>query len=273
MEKEISREEAEAASLELKCKNCGTPLNQEDDYCGHCGAKVIRNRLTIRTLFHHINETYFNYDNKLLRTFLTLFSDPKDVIVGYISGVRRKYVDVISYFAIAITLSGLQIFVTRKVGMDMDFYDTSTAVGRQQQAMFNRIYSFSTDYQSLVLMTYVPIYALIAKLIFRRYKKFNYTELLVFFLYTQAHLSIIFAVATPLLILPGIISLVTLGTIIIPLQLLYFIYALKEVFGLTGKQIFWRTVMFLLLILLLLVIFSVGFAAFMIKTGILENNT
>ena len=96
--------------IKMNCKNCKTTLEESDDYCRNCGGKVIRNRLTIKSLFHHFSETYFNYDNKLLRTFLTLFSKPEEVIVGYINGTRKKYVDVIGYFALAITLSGLQIF-------------------------------------------------------------------------------------------------------------------------------------------------------------------
>jgi hypothetical protein len=157
-------------------------LSQDDDYCNQCGAKIIRNRLTIKSLFHNINETFFNYDNKFLRTFINLFRKPEDVIVGYIGGMRKKYVDVISYFALAITLSGLQILFLSKLDMDMSLYDTSKDLGKQQQAMFDNFYKFTTEYQSLMMLLYIPFYALLAKLLFRRYKKFNYTEMLVIFL-------------------------------------------------------------------------------------------
>ena len=52
----------------MNCKNCHTELHDHDDYCPNCGARVIRNRLTFKNLFEHISETFFNYDNKLLRT-------------------------------------------------------------------------------------------------------------------------------------------------------------------------------------------------------------
>lgn len=185
--------------------------------------------------------------------------------------MRRKYVDVISYFAIAITLSGLQIFVMHKVGLDLEFYDTSTELGKRQQEMFEGIYKITTEYQSLVLMSYIPVYALISGLVFRRYKKFNYTELLVVFLYTQAPLSIVFALAIPLLVVPGIVPLVTIGTIGMPLQFICYIYALKRVFGLSARQMFWRTMLFLLLFLILFILFSIVFAVFMIRSGMFEN--
>lgn len=256
----------------MNCKNCKTYLEQSDDYCGTCGGKVIRNRLTIKSLFHHISETYFNYDNKLLRTYLTLFSEPEDVIVGYINGTRKKYVDVIGYFALAITLSGLQLFFLSKLDMDMPgYYDTTTDIGRKQEAFTKAIYTFTTEYQALVLMLYIPFYALFAKLVFRKYKKFNYTELLVVFLYCQAHLSITSAVLIPLLSISDSMSLGLLSSLILPIQFIYFIYALKRVYGLTGRQMFFRTLVFLLWMLLLFIVLSVITAVIMIKSGMFDK--
>jgi hypothetical protein len=255
----------------MNCKNCARLLGEADEYCGNCGGKVIRKRLTIANLFHHINETYFNYDNKLLRTFLSLISRPEEVINGYINGVRKKYVDVVSYFALAITLSGLQIFVLGKVGLDMNFYDTSTEVGRQQQAMFESIYKYTTEYQSLVMMLYIPIYAAMAMLVFRKYRKFNYTELLVVFMYAQAE----FSICTALMVLPmaalGSMSFMLLGNLILPLQLVYYIYLLKRVYGLSMGQMFRRTLVFFALLLGLFFLFGVLTAVIMIKMGMFDK--
>jgi hypothetical protein len=256
---------------QLNCKNCARELAAQDDYCSNCGGKVIRNRLTLRNLFHHISETYFNYDNKLLRTFFSLFNQPEDVINGYINGVRKKYVDVVSYFALAITLSGLQIFIMGKLGMDMNMYDTSTELGRKQQAMFEQIYTYTTEYQSLVMMLYIPLYALIALPIFRKYKRFNYTELLVVFMYGQAH----FSICSALFILPlsmlGSASFALLGTLILPLQIVFFAFVLKRVYGLTVKQILWRTFIFLIVLFVLFVIASILVAVVMYQSGMLDK--
>ncbi|MGB6037291.1 MAG: DUF3667 domain-containing protein [Cryomorphaceae bacterium] len=256
----------------VECKNCKQNLLQQDDYCRQCGGKVIRNRLTLKNLFHHITETFFNPDNKLLRTFISLFSEPEDVIVGYIRGTRKKYVDVIAYFALAISLSGLQLFVLSKMDIDMSgAWDTNTEVGKQQQAFTEAIYKYTSEYQSLVMMLYIPFYALFAKLVFRKYKKFNYTELLVVFLYCQAHLSITSAVLIPLLSISDSMSLGLLSSLIVPIQFIYFIYALKRVYGLTGRQMFFRTLVFLLWMLLLFIILSFVTAAIMIKLGMFDK--
>ena len=90
----------------MNCKNCKTELSIDSSYCNTCGGRVVRNRLTFRNLFEHITETFFNFDNKLLRTFIDLFTKPERVIAGYISGVRRQYVNPISYLALVLTIGG-----------------------------------------------------------------------------------------------------------------------------------------------------------------------
>lgn len=62
----------------MACKNCNTELTTDSEYCYHCGAKVIRNRLTIKNLFEHFSEQFLNYDNKFLQTFILLFKKPEE---------------------------------------------------------------------------------------------------------------------------------------------------------------------------------------------------
>ena len=71
----------------MNCKNCHTELKELDDYCKSCGGKVVRNRLTLKHLFEHLSETFFNYDNKLLRTIIDLVRIPEKVIDSYVIGI------------------------------------------------------------------------------------------------------------------------------------------------------------------------------------------
>ena len=165
----------------MECKNCQSTLNQEDDYCPSCGAKVIRNRLTLKNLLQHFSEAYLNYDNKLLQTFLHLFTKPEVVIEGYIDGTRKRYVDAITYFTIALTISGLQMFILKKFfpeAMDITFM-----AGKGTEEFQHKNIQFVQEYQSLIMMLSVPIYALMSRLTFLNLKKFNYTEHLVIFMY------------------------------------------------------------------------------------------
>ncbi|WP_297793856.1 DUF3667 domain-containing protein [uncultured Eudoraea sp.] len=81
----------------MECKNCGTTLNEDVNYCSNCGARIIRKRLTFKNLSHDLIERYFDLDNTFLRTFIHMFTKPEQVIEGYISGIRRKYLNPISY--------------------------------------------------------------------------------------------------------------------------------------------------------------------------------
>ncbi|WP_369598046.1 DUF3667 domain-containing protein [Mesonia mobilis] len=55
---------------------------------------------------------FLNYDNTFLKTYAHLFTQPHIVIGDYINGVRKKYLNVVSYITIALTLAG---FYTKKL--------------------------------------------------------------------------------------------------------------------------------------------------------------
>ena len=155
----------------MNCKNCNTKLPEHLNYCYLCGAKVIRNRLTLKNLIASFSEQFLNYDNKFLQTFLMLIKNPGEVINSYINGTRKKYVNVISYFAIAITISGLQIYILQKYPMDFDAYLNPDPNIAQLQKQYNdSMFRTISEYNSLMMMLYIPIYALFAKLIFLRNK-------------------------------------------------------------------------------------------------------
>ena len=96
------------------CKNCESPLLAENNYCNVCGARVIHNRLSFKILFAQFTEEFLNYDNKFFKTFIHLFSRPEEVILGYMKGVRKRYANPVSYFAIALSLTGLWMFIVNK---------------------------------------------------------------------------------------------------------------------------------------------------------------
>ena len=139
----------------MNCKNCHTKLPLDSDFCNSCGGKVIRNRLTFRNLFEHISETFFNYDNKLLRTFIDLFKKPELVIDGYIEGVRKRYVNPISFFGISLTLSGLSIFIIKKYYLQyLDFsqiFQGELFDNPMSKQMMENSSNSSLEYGSLIL--------------------------------------------------------------------------------------------------------------------------
>lgn len=255
----------------MTCKNCQNKLNDSNDYCNACGAKIIRNRLTLRNLTADIGEQYLDYDNKFLQTFIHLFKKPEDVIGGYINGTRKQYVNVISYFAIAITLSGLQIYIMKKYGMDLSMITNDNAVlAEQQQQLNSKVFEIVSEYQSLLMMLYIPLYALMAKLTFLKNKLYNYTEIIVIFMYAQAQVSIVAAILTVILVPLGV-SMSILGLITLPLQFFFFAFCLKRMYRLDVAQIILKALIFLIILGVLGAILSVVAAYFMYQSGMFEE--
>lgn len=252
----------------MNCKNCDTTLMDDFNYCSSCGAKTIRNRLTIKTLLNDFGEQYLNLDNKFLKTFFALFTKSEIVIGGYINGTRKKYVNAISYFTIAITFSGLYLFVLNRF-----FPDTMAMpnyMPESQKEFQNNTMSIVQEYQSIIAMLLIPVYALMSKLVFIGLKKYNFTELLVVFMYTQSQISIVMAI----LIIIGAslgINFYMMSFISIPIMILYTSYCLFRLYGLTLKGIILRTLLFLFVLGISYFVFIILILIIMYLSGDLEQ--
>lgn len=250
----------------MKCKNCRTEISEQDDYCKSCGGKVIRNRLSFKNLFDHLSETFFNYDNKLLRTFVQLFKQPEDVIVGYINGVRKKYINPISFFGLALTLSGLSILIIKKFYIEyLDFSVILEGTNVPDEILKN-ISSESLEYNSLFYSILVPLFALISWVTFLD-KKYNFTEHNIIYLYTMSLLNILLVVLAQLALLIAPTYYLIFSIFSYPLMFIYNCYVLNRIFQLSIFQLILRSMVALFLFFLsyigiTLIVFSV-----MILTG------
>jgi hypothetical protein len=253
----------------MTCKNCDSLLKEQDDFCNSCGAKVIRNRLTIRNLFEHFSETFFNYDNKFLQTFIHLFTKPEVVIGCYIDGTRKKYVNVISYFAVSLTVFGLQLFIMNtffKDAFDLSSFNKSAASGFdspeefiKSQEQFQKIIS---NYQSLIYIITIPITSFATWIAFyiSSSRMYNYTEHAVVNLYYSGQVIIITSLFTIVLLFFGI-DFITTSTVLSILSIFYLAYIFKRLFNLKFGDL-------LLKILLVLLAYFFIFLIATIITGI-----
>lgn len=218
----------------MQCKNCHTELTPESDFCNSCGGKVIRNRLTFKNLFEHISETFFNYDNKLLRTLIDLAKKPEVVIGGYIAGVRKRYVNPISFFGLTLTLVGLEWFILRKFFPDQINLSSLSFGGNE--STLNSIFNFVQDYSSVTMLLLVPVYAIISRTVFFDNKTYNYVEHIVAFAYMMAFLSLLGAILNFIgLSLGSDIGLIAYANL--PLQIIYISYCFKKLYKINMMQI------------------------------------
>lgn len=249
----------------MECKNCKISLEESDNYCNGCGAKVIRNRLAFRHLWADFAQQFLNYDNRFLKTYFGIFKHPEVVIGSYISGTRKKYVNVLSYFALAVTLSGAQLFVFRKFFPEaMDLSALVPANTPKESLDISWVY----DYFSLIALINLPIYGLMARVSFIGLKKFNYTEHLTIMTYLVAQFSMTnVLVLTPIVVLTGA-NFFIVGNISNLILMIFTAHTYKRLYPLSTEGIILRSMWFAAILVILLIISSIiQFAVMVISAG------
>lgn len=260
------------------CKGCNASMALDQLFCNECGAKRMYNRLNWRVLVADFTDRFLNIENNFLRTFIDLFKDPKDVIDGYINGVRKKHLSAFSYFAIAVTLAGLSAFIMKNWFLD-DIIATQTSMfdGAPQaeiQKEFQKDWIKAVmDYQSVVYFLSIPIMAFISWIVFWNYKKYNFVEQVVIYLYGYSHIAIATGIIGLFLIwFQSIYQIYSFALLFF--QIIYLGYVLKKLYDLDWGGIILKTALFLLV---LGVVFVVVIVIVMIigvvlgATGMLED--
>lgn len=188
--------------MERNCKNCKKLLYAQQNYCSHCGSKWVEYRLTPRKITTELSNRYLGTDNVFLVTILGLLRYPEDVINGYISGQRKKYVNPINFYLISLSLVGLQIFILKHFAPDtlgMNIAELNNGQNNTGQSIES--YSeFFYDYIGAFTTFFLPAYALSGYIVFLDIKKYNLTEHLILYVYVFGLVNIVTFLATPLMI-------------------------------------------------------------------------
>lgn len=256
------------------CKNCTYILDEAQEYCGQCGARFIDNRFSFAYLFQELSDRYLGTDNVLFRTISHLLYQPEKVVNGYLLGLRKRYTNVINFFAIALTLLGIEMFIIKKFFADamlkpMEQFNDANAekMGFDPTSMMQHM----MEYQSLYLMLSIPVLALVSYLVMITHKsKLNYTEHLIIVLYYTSLYSIISAFTTTLVLwlLP---DFSVQYSMLLYLALLgYGIFYYARIFNLSAKGVIGRTALFFAVMLVLYLISVFVALTVMISTGILK---
>lgn len=236
----------------MDCKNCNNTLRDTQKFCDECGAKIIQNRLQPKVLAQQVNEQFISIDNKFLRTFVHLFKQPETVIVGYIDGTRKKYIDVLQYFAISLTFAGIQVFLMTtffKEAIDTDLLTLENLFGSIPKDKNNPMSTMDFDgfnkYQTIIYIITVPFSALSTWLAYfiAGKRQFNFTEHLVLNLYYNAQIIIVTVILSILFLFLGLNYFVVIGVITV-LNFAYLFYLLKRIY----KTTFWYSVLYFLLV-------------------------
>lgn len=232
----------------MECKNCQQALQPSHAYCFQCGGMVVKNRITLKSLFSELLDRYFSFDSKLVRTWKALFTKPEEVVNGYINGVRNKYMPPLSFFILAIAVSGFYTFLLKK-GLLGDYQSMmQNFQGTENPFNMNEMMNQIMDYQNMMFFAFLPFMALISKILFYNQSNWNFAEHTIVYAYTYAQCSFLILLAIPILwIFPD--GLIVYTYLSVPLYILLHGYFLKRIFQLTLQQIIVKTLLFIPLLL------------------------
>lgn len=236
----------------MNCKNCDGQILDTDVFCGNCGGKIIKERLTLNTLLVEAIEKVFGWDNKFMLTLRTLFVKPEKVILSYIDGVRGKYMNPFSIYAFVLAV---YVFISTVFQADIDkLLEGMGELIPDSNAAKNMEMGWIFTYQSVLSFINLPIYGLIAYLVFR--KPYNFGEHLVISVYT-------ITISTMLSILTLLISLMASSWVFYLfsayiLLILSYTVVYQRIYKFKPLKLLWKIIKFFLImigpmILLLLV--------------------
>lgn len=248
----------------MTCKNCENTLRTDYSFCPDCGAKVIRNRITIKNLWFDIIERYFNIDNTLLRTMLHLFTKPEAVIDGYIQGTRKKYLNPISYLGIALTISGILVFIMQK------FFSDAIDFSAQTTGSFGKKWGeIVFDYNAFFFLLYFPVLAIPGYLLLNKIK-YNLSEYVLVFVYTMSHFSIATFLISFIILLSDSSNYMIYSQLTLIFLLVYNVFVAQRLNRHNVREILWRGTIFSILVTIFFIIAIIGLMAVLLIVGVFE---
>uniref|UniRef100_UPI00404B0762 DUF3667 domain-containing protein n=1 Tax=Flavobacterium sp. TaxID=239 RepID=UPI00404B0762 len=253
----------------MECINCQNNNEEKNLFCSQCGSPLKIKRLTVPAVFREFSERYFSFDNKFLNTFVTLFKSPEKVVNGYINGLRVRYVNPITFLVIAVTLSSIQVYLLKNGYIDFNIAD----IPQDPNSPFDstKFNEWSLDHQNILMFLSIPFLALISKVVFLDRKEFNFAEHNLIYFYTYSASSIFLLVFVMPVILFFQLNFLIYSSVSYFFYLAYHIYALKSVFNLTKKQIFFKTLLFIptlgVVFFAFIIIFVIFAFAYLAATG------
>lgn len=265
----------------MNCKNCKSEITENDSFCNNCGAKIIKERITIKSLFSNFLIA-LGWDSNFFITLRYLLYQPQIVFGEYIEGTRKKYTNPFSFFAI---ITAISLFIFSQYSEQLIQLSTNTDLqqtelidsklvenikknkdfemfGYKNEKEFKKgIMEFQMKYYNLFAFLLLPIYTLIAFIVFR--KPYNYGEHLAINTYIQ---SITTLLSVLLFVLSILIGFNFFGSGIMIVPFFYYCFAYKKLNKLTFGQLLLKILKFIgIFLFLMIIVVLIGFFSAVIK--------
>jgi len=269
----------------MNCKNCNHKIEEDDLFCENCGAKVITHRITLRLLINEVLAA-IGLNNLYFTTLKKMLIAPNEVLNEYLNGVRKRYLAPFAFLAIGAGFSYLifnlfpedyiriQSFATdshiqkleEKANKDLTKIKGLTEQEYQnllrekksakKELDFNRkfqksSFGFILKNFNLVTFLFIPFYALISFLVYR--KPHNFGEHIIINAYIQGTTFLF----TGILFIITILTSSVVNTLTILSVIIYYIYVYQKLYNQSIKQVIFSFLKFILVLVLLMISFMV----------------
>lgn len=206
-----------------ECCNCAN--TKVENYCAVCGQKKYR-RIDRKYLIEELQYTFLHVNKGFLYSIKCIIKNPGKTAKEFIDGHRVNHYKPI---LLAFLLAGISSFVSLKMlNLDeimLNSYNTPGQQAAKQQ--MSDFMNFASNYNSFLMMLFIPLVALFTKLAFNS-KGHNYYEHVIMNTFGQsAYLLLMILVFYPIFFFlkdtPGtIISLSFFSYLLVPILMYWF---------------------------------------------------
>lgn len=117
------------------CRNCGTPLPADANFCHHCSQKYTDGKVTLREVWHDFVESFLNFDAKIFRTIGALFI-PGKLTIEYFKGKHIAYIPPVRIFLIMAVIHFAILGYSGFTGINMSIDQSRSLEQKAYQAVF-----------------------------------------------------------------------------------------------------------------------------------------
>lgn len=203
------------------CLNCANLVTE--NFCAQCGQKKYK-RIDRKYIWDELQYTIFHTNKGLLYSIKSTLKNPGKTAREFIDGNRvNHYKPILLVFV----LSGISTFISFKVLNFKEVLSNYFAQIHVNSKLMADMMTFMSSYNSILMLIYIPLFALITKIAFRKWGN-NYYEHVVMNAYILSFYTLVSIILVyPIMFFfrhsPGIFFKITqLSVLLVPLILFRF---------------------------------------------------
>lgn len=232
------------------CKNCGHKYKGK--HCNECGQLSATHRLNAHAVWHDIQHGFLHFDRGIFFTIKEMFTRPGHSIREYIEGKRVKHFKPISF---VLLIAGIYGYLDHTFDISLSKFQLKDEINkpRKNSLEVEKITEWITNHYALFTLGILLFVALASKWAFKK-TGYNYIENLILNAFLSGQHIIIQLILAPVIVLvvknnPKLDNLNTLPTFI-GIGTTFWTY-FQFYNPILKKEIFWRTVLTYLYVVLL----------------------